>query len=201
MDFLKNKDKISNDDYYIFGKPWQISDFIAIDDIVRGGKSQSFVEANQDKSELRFYGNLDIETLGGAGFASQRTKSTTKTYDLSSYKGLLITTKLGDSKIYQINLKDVLPPPPDDDGKVQSTIEYSYLFRGTKEQTTKFVNFKDFKPYYRGRPCSDEDSNNKSLNLTNIRTIGFMCASLFGKQFGDFTITFDSIIATRNTNQ
>jgi hypothetical protein len=36
----------------------------------------------------KFYGFLDTKTLGGAGFASQRTVAVTKTWDLSSFEGL-----------------------------------------------------------------------------------------------------------------
>lgn len=38
----------------------------------------------------RFYGELDIKTLGGAGFASQRTTGEDKLWDLSAYEGVMI---------------------------------------------------------------------------------------------------------------
>lgn len=38
-----------------------------------------------------FTGVLDTETLGGAGFASQRTVTEDYTWDLTGYKGLYLT--------------------------------------------------------------------------------------------------------------
>lgn len=52
----------------------------------------------RDEKNARFYGNLDIKTLGGAGFASQRTVSENKTWDLSGYAGIQLNFSKGDSK-------------------------------------------------------------------------------------------------------
>ena len=38
----------------------------------------------------RFYGTLDIKTLGGAGFASQQTTRVEPPWDLSAYDGVVI---------------------------------------------------------------------------------------------------------------
>jgi hypothetical protein len=52
----------------------------------------------RDEKNARFYGNLDIKTLGGAGFASQRTVSEDKEWDLSDYAGLQLDIAKGDSE-------------------------------------------------------------------------------------------------------
>ena len=52
----------------------------------------------RDDKNARFYGNLDIKTLGGAGFASQRTVSEDKNWDLSEYAGIQLDIAKGDSK-------------------------------------------------------------------------------------------------------
>lgn len=52
----------------------------------------------RDEKNARFYGNLDIKTLGGAGFASQRTVSEDKNWDLSEYAGIQLDIAKGDSK-------------------------------------------------------------------------------------------------------
>lgn len=78
------------------GRDWSADDWTASDDRVRGGKSQSYLDAS-DKKIGRFYGNLDIKTLGGAGFASQRTTGDDREYDLSKYAGIELRIAKGDS--------------------------------------------------------------------------------------------------------
>ena len=46
----------------------------------------------------RFYGELDIKTLGGAGFASQRTTDDDRTWDLSDYDGIELAIVSADGK-------------------------------------------------------------------------------------------------------
>lgn len=52
----------------------------------------------RDEKNARFHGHLDIKTLGGAGFASQRTVGEDKTWDLSGYAGIQLNIAKGDSK-------------------------------------------------------------------------------------------------------
>ncbi|CAN9223174.1 unnamed protein product [Alternaria alternata] len=107
----------------LFGgdKGWKASDWTDSDDRVRGGASQSYLTITG--SSARFHGNLDITTLGGAGFASQRTTGEDRTWDLSAYDG------------YTLTLKDeILPLMPD--GREQSTISYEYDF----ESQSKLVS-------------------------------------------------------------
>ena len=46
----------------------------------------------------RFYGELDIKTLGGAGFASQRTTDDDRIWDLSGYDGIELAVVSADGK-------------------------------------------------------------------------------------------------------
>jgi len=46
----------------------------------------------------RFTGELDIETLGGAGFASQRSTGEDRVWDLSEYAGILLDVTEADGK-------------------------------------------------------------------------------------------------------
>ena len=52
---------------------------------------------NFDEGKARFHGVLDIETLGGAGFASQRTTGEDREYDLSEFAGIQLEVAKGDS--------------------------------------------------------------------------------------------------------
>jgi hypothetical protein len=72
----------------------------------------------------RFYGNLDITTLGGAGFASQRTDTETRTWDLSSYSGIHLDLGKTDGKKYTFILKDEILPVDPETGREQSTISW-----------------------------------------------------------------------------
>lgn len=65
---------------------------------MRGGKSQSYIQVSEDKKIATFTGTLDIKTLGGAGFASQRTTGEDRRWDLSKYAGIELKVAKGDSR-------------------------------------------------------------------------------------------------------
>ena len=48
---------------------------------------QSYLDISTD-GVARFHGNLDIETLGGAGFASQHTTGKDRAWDVDGYNGI-----------------------------------------------------------------------------------------------------------------
>jgi len=73
---------------------------------VRGGSSYSILSCSSTCTVARFHGNLDIKTLGGAGFASQRTTREDGSWDLSSYDGLELDIEKSDEKQYTFILKD-----------------------------------------------------------------------------------------------
>jgi hypothetical protein len=62
--------------------------------------SQSHLICSPCDPVAKFCGNLDIRTLGGAGFASQRTTSDSL-WDLSDYDGIKISVKKFDSEVLQ----------------------------------------------------------------------------------------------------
>jgi hypothetical protein len=59
--------------------------------------SQSYLAMSSSGTMAKFHGNLDIQTLGGAGFASQRTKEDDRDWDVSSYDGIEIIVSKSDS--------------------------------------------------------------------------------------------------------
>ncbi|KAH7040273.1 complex I intermediate-associated protein 30 [Microdochium trichocladiopsis] len=160
--------------HHLFGGTcsWDFDSWHASDDRVRGGKSQSHLEAASPSASgathqnARFFGDLDITALGGAGFASQRTADS-KSWDLSPYSGLSIKIVNGDGKKYTLILKDeILPKRPD--GREQSTISWEYDFVG--EQSELRISWADFKPTYRGKAKPDADP----LDLTGIKLLSIM---------------------------
>ncbi|KAJ4393584.1 hypothetical protein N0V93_002797 [Gnomoniopsis smithogilvyi] len=185
---------------HLFGgdKLWDASLFTASDDRVRGGKSQSYLTVSDAGSQATFSGTLDIKTLGGAGFASQRTVDDAPSWDLSDYSSLVLDVAHADRKKYTITLKDeVLPKRPD--GREQSTISWEYDFvveagESGADSAKVIIPFKDFEPTYRGKPKPDA----APLDLRSVKRVSFMMRSFFGTQEGDFSIVFNSVSVERN---
>jgi hypothetical protein len=163
----------------LFGgsRGWKTTDWFAVNDQVRGGSSTSYVKVQI--GHLTFYGHLDTSTLGGAGFASQKTIMDSP-WDLSEYQGLIVRIQQGDEKIYSINLKN-----PDSD------IEYRYSFSSQQNPQTLTVPWTKFIATYRGRDMP----NAPKLDSCSITSLSIMCASYFDKQRGDFSLILDAILA------
>ncbi|TKX23987.1 hypothetical protein C1H76_3925 [Elsinoe australis] len=182
----------------LFGgdREWTASDWTASDDRVRGGKSQSYFET--DGSSGRFYGDLDIDTLGGAGFASQRTTGEDRNWDLSDYHGIKLNVDKADGKKYTLILKDSLLPQNPDNGREQATTSYEYDFETTAPSTVDhpssqaiYIPWSSFKPTYRGR----EQDDAKPLKTSSIKRLSIMMRSFFGSQKGPFSVTISSVSA------
>jgi len=157
---------------YLFGgdKPWQPSDWTSSDDRVRGGSSISHLTCLPFSPIAKFHGNLDIKTLGGAGFASQRTTNERRSWDLSNYDGIELNINMSDRKQYTFILKDeVLPKSPN--GIEQSTVSWEYDFKIEDGSQGKiFAEWDDFKATYRGKEHKDA----KPLDLKNLKRISLM---------------------------
>jgi hypothetical protein len=116
----------------------------------------------------RFHGTLDITTLGGAGFASQRTTGEGRNWDLSGYDGIELRIARGDGKRYTITLKnEAVPKQPD--GRQQSTLSWEYDFHADVEKTI-FIKWADFRATYRGKDKEDA----KPLDLTSVKRFSIM---------------------------
>ncbi|KAF7530438.1 hypothetical protein G7054_g9614 [Neopestalotiopsis clavispora] len=170
---------------------WNARCWTSSDDRVRGGKSQSYLDCKPGQHAAVFRGTLDIKTLGGAGFASQRTTDDQGPWDLSQGDGILLKVRGGDSKKYTLTLKDGEELPKRPDGREQSTVSWEYDFAaGGKDHNNKlFVPWSDFKPTYRGKPRPDA----KPLDLKAVRRVSFMMRSFFGDQEGPFRLEIESL--------
>ncbi|KAE8349596.1 complex I intermediate-associated protein 30-domain-containing protein [Aspergillus coremiiformis] len=177
----------------LFGGPraWQFSDWTSVDDRVRGGSSYSYMTGSPASPTARFHGNLNITTLGGAGFASQQTTGENRTWDLSHYDGLELHIARGDRKHYTFTLQNAaLPQGPD--GRQQSNLVWEHDFLAEDEQKI-FVKWADFTPTYRGREKTDAEP----LDLTAVKRMSLMMRSFFGTQEGPFSLDILSIAALR----
>ncbi|KAB5583190.1 complex I intermediate-associated protein 30 [Coniochaeta sp. 2T2.1] len=194
------------DPLYIFGckshsgRPWDPSQWMTVDDRVRGGSSVSHLDISDPRARALFHGNLDIKTLGGAGFASQKTVPElfgSTGLDLSDYDTLVvdIDESASDAKTYTLILKDTEALAKRPDGREQSTVSWEHDFRlGGSSGGRLVMRFRDFAPTYRGRPKPDAEP----LNLKSILAMSIMMRSHFGEQEGDFSLTMRSIAAQRH---
>ena len=143
---------------------------------------------------------LDIQALGGAGFASQRTLGEDRRplqWDLSSYNGIEISLdpSQSDHKVYTIVLKDHILPPNPNNGPEQATTSWEYDFSTSACQPEAsvelselklFVPWDRFKPTYRGKPIN----NTKYLGLSDIKGISIMIRR-FVNQAGQMFVNAD----------
>ena len=116
--------------------------------------------------------------MGGAGFASQRTTDTDRTWDLSTFDGIELTfdSKQSDSKKYTFIFKDELLPPDPENGREQSTISWEFDLVVPAQSSSKqenlvkiFIPWEGFTPTYRGKERKDvEDPDLKSIRRFSI---------------------------------
>ncbi|KAL9625853.1 MAG: hypothetical protein Q9160_000173 [Pyrenula sp. 1 TL-2023] len=128
-------------------------------------------------STAHFYGTLDIKTLGGAGFASQRTSSDEQSWDLSEYDGIELEICGIDAKEYTFILKDELLPRSVDTQREQATLSFEYDFQSIENNGASlecklkmFVPWRQFKATYRGR----ETKNSQKVDPRHIRRFSIM---------------------------
>ncbi|PKX96416.1 CIA30 family protein [Aspergillus novofumigatus IBT 16806] len=173
---------------FLFGgdQPWSPTNWTSSDDRVRGGSSYSTLTILPNNT-VQFHGHLDITTLGGAGFAAQRTTDDLS-WDLSDADGLELGIAGSDGKMYTLVLKDRLLPKRAD-GREQSTISWEYDFRTAGKAIVR-VRWVDLRATYRGREADAEP-----LDLRNVKRISIMVRSFFGRQEGEFLLDIASIAA------
>ncbi|KAM4063114.1 complex I intermediate-associated protein 30 (CIA30) domain-containing protein [Hirsutella rhossiliensis] len=182
-----------DDIVYLYGgdQPWDSRRWTASDDRVRGGASTSHLTVSPRRPTARFHGHLDTQTLGGAGFASQRTRGALA-LDLRAYDGVVVSIAgpaAADGKRYALTLKDSLEPPRRD-GRDRAGVSWEADFVADRPRDVKLV-WSDFKPTYRGRPKEDAEP----LDLAGIKRVGLMMRSFFGQQEGDFSLELHAIAA------
>ena len=176
------------------------SSWTTTDDRLRGGASQSYLDALPNNC-ARFYGHLDTSTLDGAGFASQYSPEG-GSWDLSAYDGIEVEFQERDGKVYTLVLKDEESPGKREDGREKASINWEAEFRGCNSVgeegdgngfTKVWVPWGDFKATYRGK----EKKDTGELKTRSVRRVGIMMRSYFGKQDGDFSIELSSICARK----
>ncbi|KXS21108.1 NADH:ubiquinone oxidoreductase complex I intermediate-associated protein 30 [Gonapodya prolifera JEL478] len=177
---------------YLFGgsKPWSVAQWTDSDDRVRGGSSRSHLSLlDTEGTAVRFHGTLDTTTLGGAGFASQRTVGELS-LDVSAYDGFVLWVGKNDGKKYAFNVKDVLPPV-EAGVREQSTLSWEFFFVPPLEGGAVVVEWSQLVPTYRGRVQTDPPP----LDKKSIKRFSIMARSFFDQQSGEFSLVINSIAA------
>lgn len=151
----------------LFGPEWNIRDWTASDDRVRGGSSVSSLVPVA--GGVLFHGNLDIDTLGGAGFASQRTVGNEDTWDLSGNDGIELDIISSDNKLYTFSVTDELAKRRPD-GREQSSLVWEYDFRTTATNSKVRIPWGELKPTYRGKPVE----NARRLDVSQVKRFRIM---------------------------
>ena len=118
-------------------------------------------------------------------------------WDLSAYDGIQVEVIKGDGKMYTLIVKDELPQSKREDGREISSVSWEYDFTppqssiGSRQVTTVWVPWNEFKATYRGREKKDAEP----LKKEQIRRFSLMMRSFFEKQEGDFELVLASISA------
>ncbi|KAL8749401.1 MAG: hypothetical protein Q9199_007710 [Rusavskia elegans] len=153
---------------------------------------------------------LDIETLGGAGFASQfqypasenegSKSSNDGVWDLSAYEGIELDVGAGDGKVYTLLLKDEEAQDKRDDGREKAGLNWEADFRASKGSQGRagedvvgkkvWIPWRDLKPTYRGKEKEDAGK----FKPSEIRRIGFMMRRFVSQLIGKLRLLIDGLI-------
>ncbi|OWZ54996.1 hypothetical protein C356_01620 [Cryptococcus neoformans c45] len=232
--------------------PFHFHKWRAVDDRVRGGSSVSHIapvkidvygqvmnvlEHEEFRDEIiwkrhdkddrslaaRFWGNLDIKTLGGAGFASQSFLYGPYPLHLPriKYEGIVISAlpdplqlSQADAHLFKepmeftfvikttptnhIPKHPKVPPAP---RAAKLTYEVHFILaqennQGKTPGEQKFYfPWGDFKAVYRGKEVKGDGPKWVPLDTSSIYEVSLMCRSGFGKQEGDFGVIVTGISA------
>ncbi|RPA79701.1 NADH:ubiquinone oxidoreductase complex I intermediate-associated protein 30 [Ascobolus immersus RN42] len=191
--------------YPPFTPPW-----VPQTDQLRGGSSTAHCKINPSTGSMTFSGTLDTQTLGGAGFTSLITPSP---IDLNLYDadGLYLNIlRVEGGMMYSFVIKNAIPEETSDEqreaqrlrygekegkkGNGRSTVSFEARFLPTKTGQMR-IGWECFKPYYRGRKVepTPERPEVPKMDLVNVRRMGIMVRSFFGKQDGSFVVEVGEI--------
>ncbi|KAF8428704.1 hypothetical protein EV426DRAFT_585500 [Tirmania nivea] len=219
----------------LFGgsKPWDKTEWTAQDDRLRGGISISHLtihpipgsssSSGSPGAVATFHGNLDTKTLGGAGFASQRTVGDDRGWDLRDYYGIEVIVLIPSSnaglielgngptpapikeRIYTIVVKDCIIRGELDAGKEVSW-EWNFKPKFGEEKLEEVGHHREKGPakqYFKANWGDFKAFNRgrpvdggKKLDAGKIKRFNIMIRSFFqAQQDGDFTVSLVSISA------
>jgi hypothetical protein len=149
-----------------FSDPTTARLFVAVDDRVMGGVSQSRLRQRGDSAA--FEGELSTERNGG--FASVR--SELRPFDLSAFEGIALHVR-GDGRTYKLRLRT--------DESFDGVSYQASLTTTAGAWTTIRVPFEEFRPTYRGRVPTGVGP----LDPSAVKSFGLLVAD---EQVGSFRL-------------
>ena len=154
---------------YAFSKNSNARDWVVVDDVVMGGRSNGQFRVNEQGKGV-FFGVVSLENNGGFSSVRYRCKNITAT------KEAVVRIHLkGDGKIYQFRIKDQWSTP------------YSYVaeFKTSGQWEVVEIPLKNMYPRFRGR----------SLNMPNFeaQTIEEVAFLIGNKRNESFELLIDKI--------
>ena len=154
---------------YDFSKNSNVSDWIIVDDVVMGGRSNGRFSIDEDGNGV-FSGTVSTENYGG--FSSVRYQ-----FDkINTNADSKITLKLkGDGKDYQIRIKD----------KISKYYSYITTFKTNGDWQEININMKDLYPSFRG-----QDLNLPNYNSSSFEELVFLIGN---KKNESFQLVIDKI--------
>jgi len=157
-----------------FSNPSAMAQWSSINDAVMGGVSEGGIRW-KDGCQMVFAGSISFENSGG--FSSIRSNG--DEYDLSAYKGLVITA-MGDGKRYKFTLRTDLSY----DG-----VSFQNHFESRAgEVADYYLPFEGFHPSYHGKILE----GHPPLDTSIIKRFGFIIAN---RQEGPFSLGIHKIQA------
>ncbi|RPB24970.1 NADH:ubiquinone oxidoreductase complex I intermediate-associated protein 30 [Terfezia boudieri ATCC MYA-4762] len=217
----------------LFGgsKPWDKTEWTAQDDRLRGGISTSHLtihpipgsSLDSPGTIATFYGNLDTKTLGGAGFASQRTVGDDRRWDLNDYYGIEVVVLIPPSNTGLIELDDEPTPAPIKE-RIYTIVVKDCIIRGEPDAGKEISWEWNFKPKFGKEELEEAEHHHKKgpvkqyfkanwgdfkafyrgrpvdvgkrLDVGRIKRVSIMIRSFFQEQQdGDFSVSLVSISA------
>ena len=132
---------------YDFSKTSKVSDWIIVDDVVMGGRSNGRFSLDEDGNGV-FSGTVSTENYGG--FSSVRYQ-----FDkINTVSDSKISIRLkGDGKEYQIRIKD----------KIAKYYSYITTFKTNGNWQEISINMKDLYPSFRGQNLDSPNYNSSSF--------------------------------------
>ena len=123
------------------------STWITVDDVVMGGRSNSYFKINRNRHG-EFYGTVSLENNGG--FSSLRHRFTS--IEVAEYAEVVLKVK-GDGKKYQFRIKD------------ESSNYHSFItsFQTNGEWQTLKIQLSEMYPAFRGRNLSIGNFSSNSI--------------------------------------
>ncbi|KAI8450921.1 NADH:ubiquinone oxidoreductase intermediate-associated protein 30, partial [Phakopsora pachyrhizi] len=187
-------------------RPWKVEEWEEVSDSVRGGKSYAsmvLIEPFNQISGVRFVGDLDSETLGGAGFASRVYRLNPKdSIGIDDrFDSFFLETRPIEDKASVVNRFTLLVKgdgSTDQEEKhmaehqsPMSSVVYEFDFEvptSLIDSNQDFIRvnipFDSLKPTYRGRPRP----GSKQFDPNKLNELSIMCRSFFNQQSGIFDL-------------